>query len=276
MSLRAVGARPRASSLACARRAVARPTQGPERLAGVRRVGAGRRRHEVLPVRLHEPQLGRRDSTCRSGPDNGFNAGGADQGQPTHFLPRRNRFVFRVKVPAGFTREGRTGLDADDARQDREGLRVAAPRLHRRRRGEGVGDRRARRRHQQPGSARQQAAVVQDRGRRRRGPSRSAKPSTSPPRQGRRHSEAAQIWRRGGRGATGAPGSAEPQRPRRTGRCTRRRAAPNACRRRRRSARRRRGGDAQRNRAMFPPTRITVGKNLGLHVSWFLYRGTAP
>jgi hypothetical protein len=27
---------------------------------------------------------------------------------------------------------------------------------------------------------------------------------------------------------------------------------------------------------MFPPTRITVGKNLGLHVSWFLYRGPAP
>jgi hypothetical protein len=37
------------------------------------------------------------------GADNGFNAGGADQGQPTHFLPRRNRFVFRVKVPASFT-----------------------------------------------------------------------------------------------------------------------------------------------------------------------------
>jgi len=37
------------------------------------------------------------------GADNGFSVGGADQGQPTHFLPRRNRFVFRVKVPAGFT-----------------------------------------------------------------------------------------------------------------------------------------------------------------------------
>jgi len=36
------------------------------------------------------------------GPENGFNVGGADQGQPTHFLPRRNRFVFRVKVPANF------------------------------------------------------------------------------------------------------------------------------------------------------------------------------
>ena len=27
------------------------------------------------------------------------------------------------------------------------------------------------------------------------------------------------------------------------------------------------------NAAMRPPTRITVGKNVGLHLSWFLYRG---
>ncbi|MEO2198848.1 MAG: hypothetical protein ABGY72_22565 [bacterium] len=31
-----------------------------------------------------------------------FDAAVADQGQPTHFLPRRNRFVFRVPVPEGF------------------------------------------------------------------------------------------------------------------------------------------------------------------------------
>ena len=37
------------------------------------------------------------------GPDNRFTTGNADQGQPTHFLPRRNRFIFRVPVPAGFT-----------------------------------------------------------------------------------------------------------------------------------------------------------------------------
>jgi hypothetical protein len=36
------------------------------------------------------------------GAENGFSPGAADQGQPTHFLPRRNRFVFRVKVPANF------------------------------------------------------------------------------------------------------------------------------------------------------------------------------
>ena len=36
------------------------------------------------------------------GPDNSMEPGGPDLGQPTHFLPRRNRFVFRVPVPNGF------------------------------------------------------------------------------------------------------------------------------------------------------------------------------
>jgi len=37
------------------------------------------------------------------GPDNSFSPGAPDQGQPTHFLPRRNRFVFRVPIPKSFT-----------------------------------------------------------------------------------------------------------------------------------------------------------------------------
>ena len=36
------------------------------------------------------------------GPDNGFQPGPADRGQPTHFFPRRNRYVFRVPVPSQF------------------------------------------------------------------------------------------------------------------------------------------------------------------------------
>src|SRR5262245_33249970 len=36
------------------------------------------------------------------GPDNNISPGTADQGQPTHFLPRRNRFVFKVRVPKDF------------------------------------------------------------------------------------------------------------------------------------------------------------------------------
>jgi hypothetical protein len=45
---------------------------------------------------MGEPGTGRVESP-------GFNAAVADRGQPTHFLPRRNRFVFRVPVPEGFT-----------------------------------------------------------------------------------------------------------------------------------------------------------------------------
>jgi len=36
------------------------------------------------------------------GAANSIEPGGPDQGQPTHFLPRRNQFVFRVRVPKDF------------------------------------------------------------------------------------------------------------------------------------------------------------------------------
>lgn len=40
------------------------------------------------------------------GPDNKLEPGNIDQGQPTHFFPRRNRFVYRIPVPKDFgTRE---------------------------------------------------------------------------------------------------------------------------------------------------------------------------
>jgi hypothetical protein len=39
------------------------------------------------------------------GPDNTLEPGGADQGQPTHFFPRRNRFVFRIRVPKDFGKQ---------------------------------------------------------------------------------------------------------------------------------------------------------------------------
>jgi hypothetical protein len=37
-----------------------------------------------------------------SGADNTVEPGGPDSGQPTYFLPRRQRFVYRVRVPADF------------------------------------------------------------------------------------------------------------------------------------------------------------------------------
>jgi hypothetical protein len=36
------------------------------------------------------------------GPDNNIEPGGPDQGQPTRFFPRRNKFIFKVRVPADF------------------------------------------------------------------------------------------------------------------------------------------------------------------------------
>ena len=36
------------------------------------------------------------------GPENNIEPGGPDRGQPTWFLPRRNRFLFRIRVPADF------------------------------------------------------------------------------------------------------------------------------------------------------------------------------
>jgi hypothetical protein len=36
------------------------------------------------------------------GPDNAVEPGGPDRGQPTHFLPRRNRYVFSINVPKDF------------------------------------------------------------------------------------------------------------------------------------------------------------------------------
>lgn len=36
------------------------------------------------------------------GPMNNIEPGGPDQGQPTHLLPRRNRFIFRIRVPKDF------------------------------------------------------------------------------------------------------------------------------------------------------------------------------
>ena len=61
------------------------------------------------------------------GPENHISPGPADQGQPTHFLPRRNRYVFKVRVPADFgdrelvwtlTTQGKTEAAYGTLRQD--------------------------------------------------------------------------------------------------------------------------------------------------------------
>ena len=61
------------------------------------------------------------------GPENNISPGPADQGQPTHLLPRRNRYVFKVRVPADFgdqelvwslTTKGKTEAAYGTLRQD--------------------------------------------------------------------------------------------------------------------------------------------------------------
>ena len=187
------------------------------------------------------------------GPENGFSGFpglGADLGQPTRFLPRRNRFVFRVKVPAGFTVKDelvwtlttngvterafgslRDDYKVDDVVKASEtgalGAGSSSPEVRSNRQPvvkiDGQKTRTVK-----AGQPIELAAVVTDDGIPRR-------------RQGGTFG--------GGGSAIGRPNApADPA------------AATAAVQRLARIA-------------MAPPTRITVGKNVGLHLSWFVYRG---
>jgi hypothetical protein len=182
------------------------------------------------------------------GPENGFNIGGADQGQPTHFLPRRNRFIFRVRVPSGFsdkdeliwtlTTHGKTEkayaslrLDylVDDVVRASEtgalGAGTSSPEV-RANTPPIVHIQEMKARNVKAGGPITLVSEVKDDG--------VPKP-------------------RGAGFAGAAVGS------------TRRLDAVAAT------------GESENalrpNRAMQPPSRVTVGKNVGLHVSWFVYRG---
>ena len=178
------------------------------------------------------------------GPDNGFNVGGADQGQPTHFLPRRNRFVFRVPVPAGFTEkdeliwtlttQGKTekayaslrlDYQIDDVVRASEtgalGAGSSSPEI-RANKPPQVEVQGRKSLDAKVGEAVQLTAIVTDDG----------------------------VPKRRGTGLSGA-------------------AVANA-------GSRNVTQDTRVNRAMLPPARVTVGKNVGLHLSWYVYRGTGP
>jgi hypothetical protein len=175
------------------------------------------------------------------GPDNSFNGGGADRGQPTHFLPRRNRFVFKVRVPDGFAEKDelvwsptthgksekayaslRPDYIVDDVVKASEtgalGAGTSSPEVRANRppvvRIEEIKNRRV-----TVGEALTLVAEVKD---------------------------------------DGIPKPRDPTRV----------AAAQA-----RAAAQTQTATPPRNPAMSPPTRITVGKTLGLHVSWFVYRG---
>ena len=175
------------------------------------------------------------------GPENSFNIGGADQGQPTHFLPRRNRFIFRVPVPAGFT-------DTDEliwtlTTQGKTEKAYASLRLDYQ-----IDD----------------VVRASETGALGAGSSSPEIRANKPPVlevQGRKTLTAKVgeaialttvvtddgIPKRRGAGLSGA-------------------SVNNA-------GSRSVTATTTVNRAMLPPARVTVGKNVGLHVSWFVYRG---
>jgi hypothetical protein len=183
------------------------------------------------------------------GPGNSFSPGAPDRGQPTHFLPRRNRFVFRVQVPDGFsptdelvwtlTTNGETEKAFASLREDYKvddvvkasetgalGAGSSSPEVRANKPPQVEIDG-ATTRTAKVGQPLELVAIVTDDGipKRRSG---------------------------GGSSAVSNAGSTANARP----------AAPDPAQ------------VAQRlQRAMMsPPSRITVGKNVGLHLSWFTYR----
>jgi hypothetical protein len=185
------------------------------------------------------------------GTDNSLTPGNPDQGQPTHFLPRRNRFVFRVLVPKGFTEKDemiwtlttygktekayaslRLDYKVDDVVKASEtgalGAGTSSPEVRA-----------------------NQAPVVKVEG-----------PKTLTAKVGQPLTLTTLVTddgipkRRAGGGSAAVSNVG-----------SRRDAA---------AAQGGRGGDPaqqRQTRAMLPPARVTVGKNVGLHLSWFIYRG---
>jgi hypothetical protein len=180
------------------------------------------------------------------GADNTVEPGGPDLGQPTHFLPRRNRFIFRVHAPKDFgqnemvwtlTTHGKTAKAYGSLKTD---LMLENIDIMSETGALGAGT-------SSPEVRADKPPVVKLEG-----------PSTRTATVGRPLTLAALVTDDGvprsrGRGQAGAltgrggPGAAQPN------------VIP--------------GFEPGRNPVFVPPTRSTVGKTVGLHLSWFVYRG---
>ena len=208
------------------------------------------------------------------GAENGFNVGGADQGQPTHFLPRRNRFVFRVKVPANFgpkdeliwtlTTHGKTekafatlrpDYVVDDVVKASEtgalGAGTSSPEV-RGNKPPTLSVKEIKSRTVKVSEPLTIDTEVKDDGIPK--PRNLQRVAAAQARAAEQSTGAQPAAAQPASAASGAPTAATP-------------ATPPA------GAAAVAGAILGRNPAMVPPTRITVGKNLGLHTSWFLYRG---
>jgi len=161
------------------------------------------------------------------GLDNMFNIGSADQGQPTHFLPRRNRFVFHVRVPEGFgDRDEMIWTLTSHGKIEKA---YASLRL------DYVID---------------DVVKASETGALGAGTSSPEVRGNRPP--SLRLDPAIQRTVKVGQSLTLTANVEDDGIPKR-----------------------RTNNTAAQRLATLPPTRITVGKNLGLHVSWFVYRGAS-
>jgi hypothetical protein len=177
------------------------------------------------------------------GPENSFNIGAADQGQPTHFQPRRNRFIFRVPVPPNFkdtdemiwtlTTQGKTEKAFASLRLDYQiddVVRASETGAL------GAGS-------SSPEIRANKPPVIEVQGRK-----------TLTAKVGEPIALTTVVTDDGipKRRGSGQSGSAVNNSGSRSVTAT-----------------------TTINRAMLPPARVTVGKNVGLHVSWYVYRGKA-
>jgi hypothetical protein len=196
------------------------------------------------------------------GPANGFSPGNPDQGQPTHFLPRRNRFVFRVKVPSTFTAKDElvwtlttNGVTEKAYASLREDYKVDDVVKASETGALGAGTSNPEIRSNKPpvvkvdGSKTLSAKVGQ--------PIPIVTTVTDdgiPKRRSSGLSGAAVAAVPRAEAAPGAPSAAAGAPP----------AGANPA-----------AATPFRNAALAPPTRVTVGKNVGLHLSWLVYRAPA-
>jgi hypothetical protein len=164
------------------------------------------------------------------GPDNNVQPGGPDQGQPTRFQPRRNRFMFRIRVPKDF---GQKELVWTLTTQGKAQKAYGTLR---------------------PDLVIENVDIMSESGALGAGSSSPELRADKPP----------AIKLEGGKTRTAKVGQ-----PIAITTVTTDDGIPRA----RPGTGNAQPGGRGRNPAMFPPYRVTVGKTLGLHTSWFVYRG---
>ena len=184
------------------------------------------------------------------GPDNGFNVGGADQGQPTHFLPRRNRFVFRVKVPTGFGEKDELVWTLTTHGKTEKAYATLRP--------DYVVD---------------DVVKASETGALGAGTSSPEVRGNTPPSVHIQELKARTV--KAGEPVTLVSEVKDDGIPKPRGAGFAGAAVGSTARLDTVAATTKSESLLRPNRATLPPTRVTVGKNVGLHVSWFVYRGPA-